>query len=209
MPSADFSHTFGADCSNPQSIPLARDGPGQHGRPPGVNTRLSRYCSAVYVPGLWQLGDFILCCGLVPPDPPNSVSVRRPMRLRYPAMAGRLPPGAYAPLHYRYTLRHCLAGSGTCRARHYHGKLDSPLRSRAVPGTQQGLAPDCLQRPLLRRSRFRQQVKRGDKPTARCGSLSLRSSAYRWPMLRHCPRQAPLTLRLPRAMEPTAILGTN
>ena len=38
MPPADFSHAVGADYSNPQPIPLARDGPGQHGRSPGVST---------------------------------------------------------------------------------------------------------------------------------------------------------------------------
>ncbi len=93
MPSADFSHVVGADYSDPQSISLARDGPGQHRRSPGVNTCLSAHERRVYVPGLWQLGDFVLCRGFVPPDPPNSISVRRPMRSRYPTLAGRLPPG--------------------------------------------------------------------------------------------------------------------
>jgi len=147
---------------NSQSIPLARDGPGQHGRSPGVNTCLSRYCSAVYVAGLWQLGVFVLCCGLVPPDPPDSVSVSRiksgtgsascvcgippwrdgflpgqlpPCTTATPlaAPSGRSRPGLASPMRFE---RHCLAGSGTCRARLCHGKLDSPLRSRAVPGTQ-------------------------------------------------------------------------
>jgi len=58
---------------------------------PGVNTCLSAHERRVYVSGLWQLEDFVLCCGLVPPDPPDSISVRRPMRSRYPAVARPLP----------------------------------------------------------------------------------------------------------------------
>ena len=84
---------------------------------PGVNTCLSAHERRVYVSGLWQLEDFVLCCGLVPPNPPDSISVRRPMRSRYPAEARPLPSQAPLPdtrLWYHYTLRHYLAGSGTC-----------------------------------------------------------------------------------------------
>lgn len=53
------------------------------------------------------------------------------------------------------------------------------VRRSSVPDlAQQGLAPDCLQRPLLRHSRFQQQVKPGvGRPTPSApGSRSSRST---------------------------------
>jgi len=97
MPSADFSHEIRAGCPNPQPISPARGGPGHHGRSPGVNTCLSAHERRVYLPGLRWIEDLTLCCGLVPPGPPNSVLVHRPMRLRHPASAGQLPPRAPSP----------------------------------------------------------------------------------------------------------------
>jgi hypothetical protein len=41
------------------------------------------------------------------------------------------------------------------------GGRSLPGPNRARGNAEQRLAPDCLQRPLLRRSRFRQQVKAG------------------------------------------------
>ena len=76
---------------------------------------------------------------------PKLFSVRRPMRLRYPAVAEPLlsrAPSPDARLPYRYTLRHYLVGSGTCPPSHLHAMVSSPLRTRAVPGTQPVVPPD-------------------------------------------------------------------
>jgi len=68
------------------------------GRSPGVNTHLCAHERRVYMFGLGWIEDFTLCCRLVPPNPPNSVLVHRPMRSRYPASAGRLPSRAPSPV---------------------------------------------------------------------------------------------------------------
>ncbi len=117
MPSADFSHVIRAGYPHPQPIPPARGGQERHGRSPGVTTYLSTHERRVYIPGLRWIEDFTLCCGLVPPGPPNSVLVHRPVRLRYPASAGRLPPRVPSPstrLPYRYALLLHQDGPGTC-----------------------------------------------------------------------------------------------
>jgi len=55
----------------------------QHDRSPGVNTYLSAREYRVYLSGLRWIEDFTVCCRLVPPDPPNSVSVSYPVPLRF------------------------------------------------------------------------------------------------------------------------------
>ena len=75
-------------CHDISTIPLERTTSGS----PGVNTYLCAHGRRVYLPGLRWIEDFALCCRLIPPGPPNSVLVHRPMRLRHPALAERLPP---------------------------------------------------------------------------------------------------------------------
>ncbi len=106
--------------------------------PPGVNTYLSAHERRVYLPGLQWIEDFILCCGLVPPDQPNSVSVRHPVRLRYSAAAERLSPRVLIlppACHTATPFASIRLGLGLVIYRSHD--IYSPLRIRAVPGTQQ------------------------------------------------------------------------
>ena len=112
MPSADFRMAIGRNCLRPSPAPASGRclfslfPPGFPAVPryldhtlerttsgsPGVNTYLCAHGRRVYLPGLRWIEDFALCCRLIPPGPPDSVLVHRPMRLRHPALAGRLPP---------------------------------------------------------------------------------------------------------------------
>jgi hypothetical protein len=151
MPSADFCHMIASPCGS-----VSPD-TGPRGRSPGVNTHLCAHERRVYVFGLRWIEDFALCCRLVPPNPPDSILVHRPVRLRYPAVARRPPSRAPSPdtrLPYRYTVAARCAHSRLRLAFPFHsnpppsgwvwdlmsfktkGMLIAPFRIRAVPGTQ-------------------------------------------------------------------------
>ena len=79
-----------------------------------------------------------MCCRLVPPGPPNSVPVRCPMRLRHPILWGGFLPEC----RHRHPVAlplHPSPPSGwvwDLMSFKIKGKLNAPLRIRAVPGTQ-------------------------------------------------------------------------
>jgi hypothetical protein len=103
---ARFSYGYYALCGPPprDSLRLRFDQSLRtRGSSPGVNTYLSAHERRVYLPGLiMDRGLYPLwgrsrrrspmCCGLVPPDQTNSISVRHPMHLRYSALTERLSP---------------------------------------------------------------------------------------------------------------------
>lgn len=102
------SHTKGCDVLRllcPLLTSVIRSGPvarflstRQYDRSPGVNTHLSAHERRVYLPGLRWIEDFTLCYRIVPPGPPDSVLVHRPVRLRYPTSVGRPPPRTPSPM---------------------------------------------------------------------------------------------------------------
>jgi hypothetical protein len=53
---------------------------------------------------------------------------------------------------------------------------------------EQSTAPDCLQRPLLRRSRFRQQVSASVRPCGRKATPQDREASQPPPLAYHAPR---------------------
>ena len=111
--------------------------PTRRNGPPGVNTCLSTHERRLRA---WP----IVVRGLCPvlrtrPTRPASLdfcssprACAEPCRSKATASPGPLPG---TRLWYRYTLRHYLAGSGTCVKYRKHGTLRAPLRTRAVPGT--------------------------------------------------------------------------
>jgi len=119
----------------------------QHVRPPGVNTHLSAHERRVYLSDLQWIEDFTLCCRLVPSDPPDSVPVRRPVRSQYPASAGQLPLHIPSPIYSCHTATSFASiwlDQGL--ALYLNHSIYSPLRMRAVPGTQHWDGADALTR---------------------------------------------------------------
>ena len=62
-----------------------------------ISNRWKNFCP-IWHWGTRRYRHFTVCCRLVPPGPPNSVLVHRPVRLRYPASARRLPPKISSPV---------------------------------------------------------------------------------------------------------------
>ena len=129
-----FVFSVSRRCHDISTIPWERTTSGS----PGVNTYLCAHERRVYLPGLRWIEDFALCCRLIPPGPPDSVLVHR-HGLAAPRLGGAASsrgPLPDTPLRCRYILRLHQAGSGTCRRRGFP-RRGSPIRIRAVPGTQQ------------------------------------------------------------------------
>ena len=120
--------------------------PKAHGRPPGVNTYLSARGRRVYPLRQQWIEDFALCCRLVPTNSkPNSVSIRHPVHLRYPASAGRPPsemPSPTPPCTTATSFASIRLDLGLAIYRNYD--ICSPLRHVPCPAHNKAAQADSL-----------------------------------------------------------------